>query len=42
MNDDRDPWYDVPEHVIAVMVVLAASMAVIAMAEGEVAFIWPF
>jgi hypothetical protein len=42
MNDDRDPWYDVPEYVIAAMIVLAASMAVIAMADGDVVLIWPF
>lgn len=42
MNDDRDPWYDMPEYVVAVMIVLAASMAVIAMADGDVVLIWPF
>lgn len=42
MNDDRDPWYDVPEYVLPLSVVLAVSLVIFAMGKGEVGLSWPF
>lgn len=42
MKNNRDPWCDIPEYVLPLVIVSAVSMWIIAMGQGDVCFIWPF